>query len=115
MPANEMKFFALLRPGCQPVFMHALADVDPLAEALKGGPVDNVMEITEAQAAAINAAFPVPVAKVKEAAPAVPPELLELIARMKLEIDDLHTKHEDMTGKLATIAVEAAKLAGAPV
>ena len=49
-----MKYFAVLREGGALSYMLLIEDVDPMAEALKSGPVVEVSEITEAEAKVIK-------------------------------------------------------------
>lgn len=54
-----MKTYAVQRPGEQIAIMVLLTDVDPVAEAQKGGPVESVVAITEQEAEALRAMRPV--------------------------------------------------------
>jgi predicted house-cleaning NTP pyrophosphatase (Maf/HAM1 superfamily) len=75
-----LKYYAISRPGQPMAYMQADTD-DPVAEATKSGPVDAVQEISEAEAAAINAGHPQPepIAPVVQGASGVTLEQLTVI------------------------------------
>lgn len=61
-----MAIYAVARPNAPIAVMVTIGDIDPMTEALKGGEVIKILEITEEQASALKAERPV----VESAAPA---------------------------------------------
>lgn len=62
-----MSLYAVKRPGEQAAIMVVVDGADPMAEALKGGAVVDLMPITEAEAEVIRQSRPKPVAAPQEA------------------------------------------------
>ena len=54
-----MSLYAVKRPGEQIAIMVLAVACDPREEAIKGGPVESIVEITEQEAEAIRAIRPV--------------------------------------------------------
>lgn len=62
-----MSLYAVKRPGKPIAIMALFEDVDPVQEAMKSGPVEDVLAITEAEAEVIRQSRPKPVAPPQEA------------------------------------------------